>query len=297
MSDRLLASCASIILLCCSWVTGWGQPDCPAASACNGHSFSRESGTYLTADSLFTLPVKEVQLVFHVFQKSAADPQNFEDIEADRTWLTDMVEHPNFGLNAILSNLCQEDERLRDARLRFRISNMHFWQDEVAWRSSHYWCSTNILNGPYNTDRGCEVFDRYVTNNEALPAGERDALHIFFVEASELSDGRVEVFGGAYAKSIAPADGRNYVMFTGQFNDYAKGGEPQGGSLTHELSLLLGNTHDHGHPDYVMGHARGNQRCALTLEQISRIHYWLDGNCPPRSRRCPTLHKAVLTDN
>ncbi|WP_373552771.1 hypothetical protein [Haliscomenobacter sp.] len=294
-----------------------GLGDLTSANACNN------SENYAPLDPRFT-PIKTVRLIFHVFQNATpGNPQNFQNITAHVNYLNGWVNHSTLGLNAKFSGLCSPlpvvsgnpSAHIPDSRIRFSFNpttDLFFWQDSDAWASGHYYCNNGSTNGPFNFQRSCDVFDEYVTNNNQLTATQKDALHVFFAEASTLDDGTTLITGGGFASGIANLNGRNYIMLTARLAEYtANGGALPASSLngfTHEVGHALGlfhpfdgdycnDTNDDpafgNTPNNYMSYA-GINRCSFTQDQLGRMHWILEGKC--LGSQCPTVHKALVQD-
>lgn len=237
-----------------------------------------------TSSDLLDFDIKCVDVVFHVIQQSTANPMNFENISAHTDFLEEMVYNTSYGANTIFRNNCHSDPNLTDTKIRLNLRNIHFWQDINWWDQTHY-------------NRGigaaCDLYDEFVTNNTALPTADVNAVHVFFVEYTDNGGGSITPSPGAIAAANAPVSGQNAILFSGQLNDNYPT-DPQGGALAHEISLLFGEQHDHSNISNVMGHTAigfGNTRCRFTLEHLSTIHYYLDGNC--KTNGCPTISQTV----
>jgi hypothetical protein len=124
------------------------------------------------------VPIKTVQLVIHVVQKDDGSSNFDTNYKGHQDFFDRIINDPSTGLNAVHSSMCAVVDGLEDSRLRFNFDTSHHlfeWQDTELWDNSHLSCRNTSSARDY--DRGYDVYDAVVKNNNALPPELKDAIH------------------------------------------------------------------------------------------------------------------------
>lgn len=137
-------------------------PNSPLAlpTSCNNYNFYSPINDWLET--------KIIKVNIHVMQESVANPQNFENNQADIAYLNQIIS----GVNGVYANIQAPTWNgpvalpfVTDSRIQFELKNIYFDVDHAGWN--------------FNNNTGTIVCGTYCLNNFGVNVGEE--INIFLV--------------------------------------------------------------------------------------------------------------------
>lgn len=225
-------------------------------------------------------PIKYVRITFHIMQKTDSSG-NFQYSPEQLNYLQNILMgflNSKFS-NTTSMNLQTTSPYIQDTRIRFSLANVYFWQSDYAW------------NYQQTEEFGSNLFTTYVTNQSQV-AFKNNSVHIFICENN-----------GGKGRASGIGD-KSWITLSGIYASFLQNNTwSVANTLAHELGHSLGlfhtwdwidecndtpnnpncwnvnepNNGDCAIPSNNMMDYNACQ-CALTICQVNRMHYHLNGN-------------------
>lgn len=253
--------------------TNKNQPDLNNQCATphpQNQSFGPESTTCDV--NLSELPIKTVRVTVHVFLKDDGT-ENIPNNTTGRNWITAMVNSVNSDMgNLSMMSLSTPSPYIQDCKIRYSLKNIYFWNNTTMWQKGN----NTLTNGNalYSYIQGQSI--SYKSNS----------IHIL-IPGNYATD-------SLGASGIASGIGdKKWSLLEDVYHYYVNGN-------TWDIPNLL--QHELGHNLYLLHSWPSNDecddtppnsncwngsgcsnnmmdenacKCALTLDQVSRMHVWL----------------------
>lgn len=247
-------------------------------------------------------PIKNIRVVMHVVQQDDGS-RNFQNTPAHLSIINQLMVQTNsyFQTLTFLTNTSATcpSPFIADSRIRFvPTGQVYFHQD------SDFWCAGTPAAS------ACGLYDLYVKNNPNIPDDLRyNTFHMFLLGCKAPNNFQ----NSGYASGI-PAIDEKYIVINSLYYHLFESPTPitsetaigeWAKNVAHEFGHTLGLYHSFG-SDYCCDTPQTsgsnnmmdywpNASRALSQQQLSRMHFILEGNCLPNGR-CSDIHRTISTD-